>query len=620
MLKWVLKQNWLKSAMVLKSSLFFLLFSILAPHFVWGFSLERTENYKKTLLEKKLYQDPQWLRLGHYHKSWTGSYHSKIRGNFFLAPNGAKDPQAELLATVDQLFKDSDKPLQCRYLARMRWLKSVLPIYPDDIATCQERDDWKKSLAASEAYIVFAASDLSSPASSFGHTFLRFHNPENTHQLELLDYGVNYAALTGKDTGATFALKGLFGFYPGTYSMLPYHEKMREYTNLEGRDLWEYKLKLSDDEVAMLIDHLLELDSSFSYYYFADENCSFQIMELLNVVKPLLDLTSSYYVFVIPLDTLRLLEQEQLLEGEKSRPSLQAEWRRRYSLLNLTEKKELRSLVDAPLTFAFQEGLNNIEKAETLEAGLSYLSIKEYREQKELKDDKYALAVQRSKLGLITQPVQITPPSSPLLSARANGLYLGYGKDRDLEFYDLKLRRTFHDLLSDDTGFPGFFHLEVMSFEFRYYQALKNLDLYRWTIAKILSTPPMNILDHPISWSVDIGTEPKLSPYVNIGAGSSFDLPLQTPSRWTILGLTENKTEQDTYSGYFGIQNLLIQKWRPYLRTLLDSSYLYSTKSHEFIWDHQVGMSLGKGPLELRMTYQKRDQREQSQLTLIRFF
>lgn len=606
--------------MVLNWFLVFLFVTILAPPTAWGFSLERVGFYKKTALEKRLSENPQWLKLGHYHRSWTGKTSSRIRGSFFISPQGSEDPEAELLATIDSFFSADTSSLQCRYLGRSRWLKSVLPIASEDLAPCPERDEWKKKLGAREVYIIFASSDLSSPGSSFGHTFLKFHNPENTRELELLDYGVNYAALTGKDSGALFALKGLFGHYPGTYSMLPYHQKIREYTNLEGRDLWEYKLKLSEEDVAFLVDHLLELDGSFSYYYFADENCSYQILELLNLVRPELNLTESFHDFAIPLDSLRVLESLQLLDNEKLRPSLQAEWRSRYAGLDLTEKKELREAVKEPQKFKFTEDLTAKEKAEVLEASLSYIAIKEYREQKEFKDDKYALAVQRAKLGLVTEPVRITPPASPLLSLRPMGAYLGYGRYQEQNYFSFKYRRAFHDVLSDPQGMSPFIHLEVLSFEFRYFLENKNFDLNHWTLLNVLSTSPTNILDHPLSWTLDIGTRPKLAPYFDFGAGSSFDLTQKNPTRWTLLARSENRTENDKYAGYVGAETLFVTYWGPHFRSLFGTKYLYSLQDREFFWDSRIGLSLSQGAQEIRLEYKNRREVPDGMISYIYFF
>lgn len=607
--------------MVLKRFLFFFLSSILAPALAWGTFSERREGYKKIILERKLFADPQWLKLGHYHRSWAGAYHSRLQGDFFLAPQGSSDPQAELLATLDAL-----PSLQCRYLARTRWLKSILPLAPEDVVECPERDQWKKQLDAQEAYFVFASSDLNSPGSSFGHTFLRLHKPGHHAELELMDYGVNFAALTGQDTGALFALKGLFGFYPGNYSLLPYHQKIREYTNLEGRDLWEYKLRLSPEEVSFLIDHLLELDGSFSYYYFADENCSFQILELLNILRPELNLTEGFHDFVIPLDTVKLLARESFLGEEKSRTSLQAEWRRRYAGLDAQKKTELVNLTLSPRTFQFTAELSDREKAEVLEAGLSYLAIKEYREQKERKEDKYALAVQRSKLGQVTEAMSVPPPSPPLLALPSQGLYFGYGQEDQQDYLAFKFRRAFHDLLSADTGLSPFFHLEIFSLEFRYFAERKSLDLAQGTLLNVLATAPTNILDHPLSWALDLGTKPKLAPYLDFAAGTSYDWSSQRPTRWTLLARSENRTEDEKYAGYLGVENILITQWNSHVRSLVDVRWLYPYQRDQknpqrgYIVETHWGISYSQAAREFRLEFKRRENISDWRASYIIFF
>ncbi len=66
--------------------------------------------------------------------------------------------------------------------------------------------------------MVFASGYVNSPASMFGHTFLRIDSSlENS---PLLSFAVNYAALTDpKDGGIAFTVKGMLGGYKGYYSV-----------------------------------------------------------------------------------------------------------------------------------------------------------------------------------------------------------------------------------------------------------------------------------------------------------------------------------------------------------------------------------------------------------------
>lgn len=624
--------------MVLKLSLIFIL---LAPLSLWGQSSptstaqasadktnspsENTQEFKKPssafghslviqAREKKLWQDPQWLRLGHYRKKMFGGYQSPFRGPMFIADGGFKDPELELTATLETLFTDKNR--QCDFLARTTWIKNHFTIPESELAACEERKDWKRRLGAQEMYVVFASSDLSSAGSSFGHTFLRAHNPKNIKQLDLLDYGINYAAVTGTDDGASFALKGLLGFYPGSYSMLPFHQKMREYTNLEGRNLWEYKLKLSPDEVELMIDHLLELGSSVAPYYFVDDNCSRQILELIEIVKPNLDLTSRFVDSTIPLDTVKAMASEGLLEGEVLRLSLQAEWRDSYAHLNrqqknvlkdITKKKDLSRLAD----------LSKKEQAETLEASMRYIAIQDYRDQKDSKDEKYQLSVARAKLGAQTEALQLKIPKSPLLSSDSSAWYLGYGKYDEQDFYRFKYRRAFHDLLSDDSGISTFSHLEVLSFDFRYLPSDESVNLHKLVLLKMLSTAPINELDTPITWKVDIGTEPKLATYFNGGVGLSYDLDFFERSRVSGFIVSDNYHLLETAQPYVGLEGVFMTK-ASLGRGVFSAKYLLATTSGNYLWDLGAGLSfdIGKSK-ELRFEFRSRNEIPEALISIL---
>ena len=81
-----------------------------------------------------LARDPYWLALLHYRtKAWrfAGDPVSEITSaDFFLSPQGATDPDAELAATLTGLFKpagqDPDAHAQCRFVARHQWLRKSL--------------------------------------------------------------------------------------------------------------------------------------------------------------------------------------------------------------------------------------------------------------------------------------------------------------------------------------------------------------------------------------------------------------------------------------------------------------------------------------------------------------
>ena len=59
-----------------------------------------------------------------------------------------------------------------------------------------------------------------------------------------LNYTVNFSADVTNSNDFLFAFYGLAGRYRGRFATVPYYIKIREYTDMESRDLWEYDLSL----------------------------------------------------------------------------------------------------------------------------------------------------------------------------------------------------------------------------------------------------------------------------------------------------------------------------------------------------------------------------------------
>ena len=95
---------------------------------------------------------------------------------------------------------------------------------------------------------------------------------------------------------------------------------------MEERDIWEYRLKLNPEEVHMMALHALELRDIPSDYYFLDENCSLNILFLIEAARPSLHLVEHYWdnatFWVIPSDTVGYLWSIGVLQKPEYRPSL----------------------------------------------------------------------------------------------------------------------------------------------------------------------------------------------------------------------------------------------------------------------------------------------------------
>ena len=239
------------------------------------------DSYLKQLIEEatvaRLAEQREWHVLLHYQKNLFGSGFTSMQDDpgFFMAPTGKTDPQAELAATLGQFFSDeivgrSKQPAQCAFVARYHWLKEKLHFDDRRLPPqpCERFTRWFNEFNAQSISVIFPTGFMNNPASMFGHTFLRIDAKGQTPQTRILDYTINYAAEVPPHAGPEYAIKGVFGGYPGHFSTIPYYLKVQEYRDIENRDIWEYRLDLTQEQVRRLLMHAWELGNAYFDYFF----------------------------------------------------------------------------------------------------------------------------------------------------------------------------------------------------------------------------------------------------------------------------------------------------------------------------------------------------------------
>ncbi|HKL49410.1 MAG TPA: DUF4105 domain-containing protein, partial [Desulfuromonadales bacterium] len=270
---------------------------------------------------KTLHESRYWHILLHYKPTFQGVESLIDDPDFFLAPQGKTRPREELHATLAAFFdKRSEDNPRCRFVARYDWLAKELGIDESRLpaVSCEEFETTRAKVEPRSAALVFPSTHNNSPASMFGHTLISIRGP---YESRLLAWAINYSAFTRTTNGLTYAIKGIFGLYPGYYSVLPYAEKLRTYADMERRDVWEYELNLSPEEVRRLFLHTWELREIHSDYYFFDENCAYNLLFLLEAARPSLNLTDQCRPWVIPIDTVRIVKDAGLTQQAVYRPS-----------------------------------------------------------------------------------------------------------------------------------------------------------------------------------------------------------------------------------------------------------------------------------------------------------
>ena len=479
---------------------------------------EQEHDYVKSAIESGLYESPQWIALVHYRPRAFGGYESLVGDPlFFLHPEGKRNPQAELEATLAAL-SNSDTPLDeshpaCRFPARRRWLVESLGIPEGALPApeCPELKEFIKMVSPKSATLVFPEAHMNSPASMFGHTLIRV---DSGLESSLVSHAINYAAFTDETFGPFYAVRGIFGFYKGYFSVLPYYERINRYSNMENRDIWEYRLNLTEQEVMMMTLHVWEMRELYSYYYFFDENCSYILLYMLEAARPGSGLTEGFGSWAIPIDTIRQVRSAGLVEDVTYRPSRAARLMHISSLSTPGQRGRAKAIAlgKEPPTEVEDEGERELA-IRTLDMATEYLK---YRyEQQELEKDEYTgrlieILAQRSLLG--KHDYEIPAPARPEAGHGSARLALGWGyllgNQKDEPYARLRLRPAFHGLEDPEEGFTPGAAISFFDLEARYYPDLENeLVLERLDLIDITSLALIGDFFRQASWKVNTGLE-----------------------------------------------------------------------------------------------------------------
>ncbi|MBL7226827.1 MAG: DUF4105 domain-containing protein [Pseudomonas sp.] len=486
-----------------------------------------------------LANDPFWLSLGHYEagklKGWR-SYVSDAK--FFLAKDGAHHPDAELKATVDALYAPAslgEKHAQCVYPARTRWLKDQLHLTDLPAVDCVEFKQWFKDVAPHSAVMIFPAAYLNSPSSMFGHTLLRIDQSDvQSNKTALLSYAINFGAyIEGSDNSILYAWKGLMGGYPGLFALVPYQEKLSEYRSLENRDLWEYRLNLTQVETERMVEHVWELKQIQFDYFFFDENCSYRLLELLQVARPGLRLTEQFPLTAIPTDTVKAVKDAGLVEKIDYRPSRERELLERAKPLDSDEQQWVLKISDdqKQLQDPTFKALGKDRQALIIDAAYRLGRYRANGLERDSERSQRSFELLRAINQNPAPDLQIERPGLPENGHESRTWQAGIGTRGDKAFAEYGLRMAYHDLNDNAEGFPLGAQIEILQMKLRQYEG-NNWQLQQLDLATIRSLTPRNELLQPLSWQVTGGLErvpgkhddETLVSHVNGGAGGTWQL------------------------------------------------------------------------------------------------
>jgi hypothetical protein len=496
----------------------------------------------------------QWLRLGHYRSTWLGGVESQAEGdNFFLSPRGRRDPAAELEATLRGFLAElapydekaeANRGVQhpiCQFPARLLWLSRELEIdrarlpAPD----CKRFRDFAASLRPRGVAVVFSSYYLNNPSSAFGHTFLRFHKDDPTvseDRRQLLDFGIDYSASVDTTFAPVYAVKGIFGLFPGVFGRVPFYFKVREYNDFESRDLWEYTLRLDAAQLELLVAHLWEVGSTWFRYYYLTANCSYQILALLEVAAPELSLLGQLHTPVLPVDTVRVLGRVPgMIAQVRFRPSLRTQFRHRLRGLGEAEKVAVAALPDDPERRL--AGFAEPARIRILDAAQDLVDLRHSKELLHPDPDgapeklKQRLLERRAEVLVPSPEAQVRAPwtTMPLLGHASRRLSFGAGADDDgSRWLEVGARLAMHDLADPPRGYPELAELEFLPFRARWDLAREAFRVEQLDLVHVRSLSGQDRFDRKVSWEARLGSERRvegcdcLAFHVQLGGGAAL--------------------------------------------------------------------------------------------------
>ena len=473
----------------------------------------------------------EWQKLLHYEKN-NKNYTSLVENNeYFLTPNGRYSPLDELNEAINQ-FNTPNNTKKCDFPARFIYLKKK-GLVKGNLNDCKDYQQYLNDLQAKSITMLFTNAYMSNPSSLFGHTLFRIDTKRKGSQL--LAHGANFGADTGDETGVLYAIKGLYGGYYGTFGIKPYYDVINLYNNIENRDIWEYELDLTKTEQELFLALMWELKQAKIRYYFFTKNCSYILLSMLEATRPTLNLKNKFTTHVIPLSTLKAVNDEKLIKNTNYRPSRQSKLNHRYNQMNTAQKKALVDIIknnNINLT-----PLKDSEKSDVLETAYQYIQYQYVEGNLELKNYRkksFDLLKQRSQINDNNLYFEdLKTGQNPLFSHKEHSLTFSIGSKNGNFFQEIALKPAYNDLLENSYGLLDGAEINVLETKIRH---LDNDDKYTLSELNILSIKSLNgknVMFSPFSYDINFGFKEVFNPKTNkdtlalkleTGVGEAYNL------------------------------------------------------------------------------------------------
>ncbi len=311
-----------------------------------------------------------------------------------------------------------------------------------------------------------------------------------------------------------YVSKGLFGGYRGFFRARPYYERVKKYSNIENRDIWEYQLDFTPDEIEQLVRHVWEVKGIDFDYYFFRENCAYRLLALLDVVRPGLQLTGENHfpVYAIPVDTVRALDDKNLIKSRAFRASLVTKVDEFFSAENKANTDMVLNIVSDAVPGemgAIENRLNGLASdADGVEVLQQSYDILQFNGEGGSPKAQNILQLLNDLEvpGVPDKTFSHGNRVSPEKGHNSIRVAAGYGEQDSHRYIDLRFRPAFHDLLDAPQGYVDGAAINVFDARFKWFvnnDASDNFRLESLSLFNVSSLSPLRRWRKPLSWKLD---------------------------------------------------------------------------------------------------------------------
>jgi hypothetical protein len=396
--------------------------------------------------------------------------------------------------------------------------------------------------------------------------------------------------------------------------------------------MWEYDLNFTPDEARRMFDHLWELRDVYSFYYFFDENCSYNLLYLIEAGRGSLRVTDRFGAWVLPIDTIRVIEAEGIVTHVQFRPAQANRIRGMSDLLDTAARRTALKIADGEVSPSDMGAAVGTEGRDVLDLAAEFVQYRYHR--KEMAKEDYqgrflSILSARSHLGRSDDKPPDPSPPPPEAGHLSSRLGMGGGIRNGDSFAEVRYRPVYHSLTDPDDGYVEGLQIVFVDTALRVHPD-GSFRVHGVDLIDIRSLAPRNLFFHPVSFKIQTG----LSERVGRDGGDhrvyrlnpGFGVTYQNRTMGLLYALGETDLEggalfRDQYALGAGVELGLVKTVTPQWKLTASVENLYFGMGETFTEQRASGAgTLGidqRNSVSLALSWERTYNHDRTESTLL---